>query len=224
MDIILNRRAPSSYEFEVIKSALLKHEELHGNMLVDHSFVVPMESNDWPSETWGMLLGWLVSDILCDPLYKGYRDNLFHLWFGLEGDIDVTKNSTGSSLNPVDNISSLNPMDPGLVSNKKSRPFICDIMDIELSQILSEPPLLSSSRTSSILNLQNNIPDICQMVSTQSGDNPVSEVKRRKRKTQKTDDIGNVRLERKEIHSDVNTEESNIIVKIVAEVAFAVTE
>jgi hypothetical protein len=89
------RNPPSSYEFDQIKNALLKHEELYGNMLVDHSFVVPMESNEWPIDMGGMKLGWLISDILCDPEYKSYRDKLFRVWFRLDNE-DNDDNVEGS--------------------------------------------------------------------------------------------------------------------------------
>ena len=49
-----NQRA--KYGFDLVKSALLKFKEIHGNFLVKQKFLVPMEVA-WPENTWGIKLG-----------------------------------------------------------------------------------------------------------------------------------------------------------------------
>ena len=49
-----NQRA--KYGFDLVKSALLKYKDIHGNFLVKQKFLVPREAA-WPESTWGIKLG-----------------------------------------------------------------------------------------------------------------------------------------------------------------------
>jgi hypothetical protein len=49
--------------YNLVKIALLKYKELHGNMLVPSSFIVPIDSTDFPEECWEMRLGSNVQTI-----------------------------------------------------------------------------------------------------------------------------------------------------------------
>ena len=56
-----NQRA--KYGFDLVKCALLKYKEIHGNFLVKQKFLVPSGSGvggkgmEWPEKTWGIKLG-----------------------------------------------------------------------------------------------------------------------------------------------------------------------
>jgi hypothetical protein len=48
--------------WEEVRAALLAYQEVHGDLQVLRSFVVPSEA-PWPEKAWGMQLGIRVSDI-----------------------------------------------------------------------------------------------------------------------------------------------------------------
>lgn len=54
-----NQRA--KYGFELVRSALLKYKEIHGNFLVKQKFLVPSEAA-WPENTWGIKLGEILRE------------------------------------------------------------------------------------------------------------------------------------------------------------------
>jgi hypothetical protein len=53
----------SHHGYDKVKAALLTYQVLFDDMLVPTAFVVPVGNVTWPEETWGMLLGSVVSHI-----------------------------------------------------------------------------------------------------------------------------------------------------------------
>lgn len=41
----------------LIKTAILRYKELHGNLEIPNNFAVPNNSDVWPQETWGLIIG-----------------------------------------------------------------------------------------------------------------------------------------------------------------------
>jgi hypothetical protein len=64
------------YGFDRIRIALLRYKELHGDLSVRHDFVVPMDSSDWPEETWGMRLENIVRNIRNGRTYTEKQVNM----------------------------------------------------------------------------------------------------------------------------------------------------
>mmetsp|Transcript_17261 Transcript_17261/g.16591 ORF Transcript_17261/g.16591 Transcript_17261/m.16591 type:complete len:551 (-) Transcript_17261:151-1803(-) len=67
------------YGFDRIRIALLRYKELHGDLSVRHDFVVPMDSSDWPEETWGMRLENIVRNIRNGRTYTEKQEELVSL-------------------------------------------------------------------------------------------------------------------------------------------------
>ena len=78
-DFTAQSRGP--YGYESVKIALLKHQELYGDMLVKTKFNVPDEDDEWPCDLWGMKLGQLVSSIRRGKSYAYKRDDLESIGF-----------------------------------------------------------------------------------------------------------------------------------------------
>lgn len=47
----------ANVEWNVLKFALQAYKNIHGDLLVPLSFVIPQDSPMWPDNTWGMKLG-----------------------------------------------------------------------------------------------------------------------------------------------------------------------
>lgn len=67
--------------YAVVKSALLRYKEMHGDILVSSKFIIPCDDESWPRETWGMKLGKSVSDIRRGDRYPGQREELISIGF-----------------------------------------------------------------------------------------------------------------------------------------------
>ena len=69
------------YEYDDVRSALLLYKKIHGDMLVPASFVIPSQSDEYPSEMWGTKLGAIVSRIRHGLSCKGHEDDLIGIGF-----------------------------------------------------------------------------------------------------------------------------------------------
>jgi hypothetical protein len=67
--------------FELIKAALQTYEDLHGDMIVPATFVVPTNDTTWPEESWGLNLGNVVSNIRLEESYVKNRADLESIGF-----------------------------------------------------------------------------------------------------------------------------------------------
>jgi hypothetical protein len=68
--------------YDLKRRMLLKYKELHGDMLVPQSFVIPSNDNNWPDEEmWGYKLGRAVSKIRCGHAHKDKRKDLMSIGF-----------------------------------------------------------------------------------------------------------------------------------------------
>jgi hypothetical protein len=67
--------------FDVIYSALEAYKAVHGNLLVHQKFVVPQDDVNYPPETWGMKLGFNVTNIRNKGYYFEHRGKLKELGF-----------------------------------------------------------------------------------------------------------------------------------------------
>jgi hypothetical protein len=47
----------SKYQWEVVKKALLNYKLIYGHMKVQQCYVIPEDTNDWPTELWKIPLG-----------------------------------------------------------------------------------------------------------------------------------------------------------------------
>ena len=74
------------YSYEVIKIAFIRYKELHGDMLVPVSFVVP-EGTDYPPETWGIHLGRYTQEIRQGAYLKPKRDELEEIGFSFDSQV-----------------------------------------------------------------------------------------------------------------------------------------
>ncbi|KAF0685117.1 Aste57867_22942 [Aphanomyces stellatus] len=52
-----------AFHWQVNLLALRTFHRLHGHVRVPQTFQVPLESDQWPNETWGMKLGWVVTTL-----------------------------------------------------------------------------------------------------------------------------------------------------------------
>jgi hypothetical protein len=69
------------YGYDVTKRALEIYKSLHGNMLVDDSFVVPSNSAQWSESMWGMELGRTVFNIRTGYSFRDKKEELQNLGF-----------------------------------------------------------------------------------------------------------------------------------------------
>jgi hypothetical protein len=51
------RSSGKKYDFTRIKSAFETYKRIHGDLLVQAKYVVPVNDDAWPRETWGIKLG-----------------------------------------------------------------------------------------------------------------------------------------------------------------------
>jgi hypothetical protein len=77
------------YSFDQIKIALIKYQELNGNMIVPKMYVIPM-NNLFMEEFWGMKLGDIVSKIRNSNSYAEKKDELIALGFNYESQLKHT--------------------------------------------------------------------------------------------------------------------------------------
>jgi hypothetical protein len=66
---------------DVVKAALVRYDEIYGDMLVPYEFIVPNNSASWPESLWALRLGPLVSHIRNRLDYFEYKDELEALGF-----------------------------------------------------------------------------------------------------------------------------------------------
>ena len=76
------------YGYVLAKSALLKYKEIHGDMLVKTSFIVPADDLTWPEETWGMKLGATMSQIRSGNIFRDHHDELESIGFDFSSSSD----------------------------------------------------------------------------------------------------------------------------------------
>jgi hypothetical protein len=78
------------WKWQCVQQSLLAYQEVHGDLEVPQSFVVPSEA-PWPEEAWGMKLGYRVNDIRNHESYvkdhperRAELDALGFVWADLE--------------------------------------------------------------------------------------------------------------------------------------------
>ena len=59
-----------------VRSALLRYQAIHGDMLVTQSFTVPVDDVNWPQKAWGMKLGQVVNSIRSRNSHKDHFEDL----------------------------------------------------------------------------------------------------------------------------------------------------
>jgi hypothetical protein len=69
------------YKYESVLLALLQYRQLYGNMRVPKRFVVPHDSDAWPTSAWGLKLGITVSRIRGGITYVSMRNELESIGF-----------------------------------------------------------------------------------------------------------------------------------------------
>lgn len=67
---LTGRSSGKKYDFTRIKAAFETYKRIHGDLLVQAKYVVPVNDDAWPRETWGIKLGTYtqlvrVVDVLC---------------------------------------------------------------------------------------------------------------------------------------------------------------
>ena len=67
--------------YELVKLALLKYKDIHGDTLVSQSFAVPKNSLIWPKGMWGMNLGSIVHGIRGGSRYTEKKAELLSIGF-----------------------------------------------------------------------------------------------------------------------------------------------
>jgi hypothetical protein len=78
------------YSFDQIKIALLRYQELHGNMLVPKMFTIPMDSTDYLEEFHGMNLGDCVCKLRNSNSYADKKEELIALGFDFSSQLKHT--------------------------------------------------------------------------------------------------------------------------------------
>ena len=69
------------YKYESVLLALFQYQQLHGDMRVPKSFVVPYDRDAWPKSAWGLKLGITVSRIRGGITYVSMRKELVSIGF-----------------------------------------------------------------------------------------------------------------------------------------------
>ena len=77
--------------YDLVKSALLRHKEKCGSMLVPPKFYIPIDDDSWPKKSWGMKLGETVDNIRRGHSYAERRAEL----------LSIASASCGLELYPV---------------------------------------------------------------------------------------------------------------------------
>lgn len=73
-------RRKKRFSFETVIIMLLRHKELHGDMLVNQSFNIP-STEEWPQDMWNYNLGQCVSDIRRKKRYVDKEKELLTIEF-----------------------------------------------------------------------------------------------------------------------------------------------
>ena len=69
--------------YEIAKTALLNYKRLHGDLLVPWKFEVPSKCEEWPKQTWGLNLGFIVGSMRRGS-YADKHEELLELGFDFE--------------------------------------------------------------------------------------------------------------------------------------------
>ena len=69
--------------YELAKTALLNYKRLHGDLLVPWKFEVPSKCKDWPKQTWGLHLGFIVGSMRRGS-YADKHEELLEMGFDFE--------------------------------------------------------------------------------------------------------------------------------------------
>ena len=77
------RRRLGGYKrrYEDFRKVLLRYRELHGNMHILPSFVVPYKSKDWDKDLWGIRVGYTVSNVRAGRFFTNNREDLLSIGF-----------------------------------------------------------------------------------------------------------------------------------------------
>ena len=67
--------------YELVKLALIRYKEIHGDMLVPAAFIIPNNSPEWRDETWGIRLGVKVNSTRGGKSFKDKRADLIRIGF-----------------------------------------------------------------------------------------------------------------------------------------------
>jgi hypothetical protein len=71
----------NGYGYESISRALQNYQDIYGNLLVPHRYIVIAGDVEWPKETWGMTLGVVVTSIRSGHSYLDKREELESIGF-----------------------------------------------------------------------------------------------------------------------------------------------
>lgn len=75
------KRQRKEYGATRVLIALARYKQLHGDLQVPHSYSVPVDSDKWPKQTWGMKLGCVVTNIRKGFSYKSMSVELARMGF-----------------------------------------------------------------------------------------------------------------------------------------------
>ena len=70
-----------AYGWHRINLAFIRYKEIYGHLLIPFTFAVPLKSDDWPKNTWGMKLGHQVDSIRRRKQYKKHHPELEAMGF-----------------------------------------------------------------------------------------------------------------------------------------------
>jgi virulence-associated protein VapD len=79
--------SPQLNGWENTKLALETYKELHGDLLVPSSFIVPTNDSAWPEEIWDMKLGLSVYSIRNQNSYADYKEELAAMGFNFNSQL-----------------------------------------------------------------------------------------------------------------------------------------
>jgi Helicase associated domain len=77
----MSQRKKSDTNYDIQLTALKRYKEIYGDILVPSRFEVPENSSLWPSETWNLKLGNVVTNIRAKRTYKDKTDELESIGF-----------------------------------------------------------------------------------------------------------------------------------------------
>ena len=75
---------PLDAKYELVKLALLRFHELHGDFLVPSKYIIPYNSVLWPRETWELKLGLFVKRIRSGKEFNDKREEFQKIGFDYE--------------------------------------------------------------------------------------------------------------------------------------------
>ena len=64
------------YAYEKTIRALKRYKDIHGDLMVSKTFIVPNDDDSWSDELKGFDLGRIVGQIRYDKKYQEYKDEL----------------------------------------------------------------------------------------------------------------------------------------------------